>query len=71
MLLDSSTCVTYIIIYITYIIDMTLAFGNTPSRMLKVSQGFGERTNSLALVPQRTIPTEGPPLVEISANVCG
>jgi hypothetical protein len=29
------------------------------------------KTNSLALVRERTIPTELPPLVEVSANFCG
>jgi hypothetical protein len=53
---------------------LALVIGNVQSLTVKVSlKGWrGTKTNSMASVHERTIPTEGPPLVsEVSANFCG
>jgi hypothetical protein len=48
-----------------------------PNNLVKQPKGMKppgkpSRTNSVALVRERTIPTERPPLVgEVSANFCG
>jgi hypothetical protein len=52
--------------------DYFITLHNTINGLLRVYHIPKTKLNSVALVRERTIPTERPPLVgEVSANVCG